>query len=404
MSVMRSRWAAIGAAVAVSLGFGGVGLVDADLGSGDRPVTVTIEPARLLDTRTGLGLAGPFGHAAPRDVQIRGPVDVATATGVATRTVVPPDALGVLVNVTVVRPSDRGFLSLRPGGAVGAPTTSTVNFEAGAVAPNSAVVDLGSDGSLQVWLSLDGEAGTADVLVDVVGYTIGHDHDDRYYTEEEVDGRLAAKADAADVYAKQDVYTRDEVDQALASKADAADVYVRQQVDDALAMKADAADVYTSNETDAAIEAAIEQLFAAQFQPLVISGASFRREAPATEGQFFFEIPSGIYKTNDECHVAPVEGMPDGATIDQVTFHVFDESAVGVLLLNLRRAPLDGSGLQQVVAEGFYDGDAGSQPVTITSVAHPVVDTTYHYFANICGGAEVGTLGIHGLSIHLSPG
>lgn len=191
MAIVRTRWAAIGAAVAVSLGVGGVGLVDADIGAGERPVTITVEPRRVLDTRAGLGLAGPFGHAAPRDVQITGPVTIATASGTRTETVVPSGAVGVLVNVTVVRPSDGGFLALRPGGAPGEPTTSNVNFTAGAVVPNSATVDLSADGQIQVWVALHSGAGTANVLVDIVGYTIGHDHDDRYYSEAEVDAKIA---------------------------------------------------------------------------------------------------------------------------------------------------------------------------------------------------------------------
>lgn len=192
MSVVRSRWAAIGAAVAVSFGAGGIGLVNADLGSGDRPVTVTIEPRRVLDTRFGIGLGGAFAHDSPRDVQITGPVTVATVDGTAIETVVPADAIGVLVNVTVVRPSAGGFLSLRPAGATGTPTTSNVNFAAGVVVPNSAVVDLGPGGEIQVWVSFATGAGSAEVLLDVVGYTIGHDHDDRYYTEAEVDTKIAA--------------------------------------------------------------------------------------------------------------------------------------------------------------------------------------------------------------------
>ena len=60
LMLIRSRWAAIGAAVAVSLGAGGIGMVAASVNSGDRPVTVTISPERVLDTRSNLGLVGPF--------------------------------------------------------------------------------------------------------------------------------------------------------------------------------------------------------------------------------------------------------------------------------------------------------------------------------------------------------
>ena len=69
---LRTRWSAIGAAVAVTLGAGGIGMANAAIDSGDRPVTVTIASERVLDTRTDLGLSGRFADATPRDLQITG--------------------------------------------------------------------------------------------------------------------------------------------------------------------------------------------------------------------------------------------------------------------------------------------------------------------------------------------
>ncbi len=190
MSVWRSRWAALGAAVAVGLGGGGMGLVSASLDAGDRPVTVTVAPERIVDTRVDLGLTGGFVSQAPRDVQVTGAVAVASG---GSKTVVPVDAVGVLVNVTVVGPVSPGYLTLRPGGSAGEPATSTVNFTAaGVVEPNAATVALGPGGKMQVYLFTSAPAGTADVLVDVVGYTIGHTHDDRYYTKAQSDAQRAA--------------------------------------------------------------------------------------------------------------------------------------------------------------------------------------------------------------------
>jgi hypothetical protein len=187
MSVWRSRWAAIGAAVAVSLGAGGLGLAQAAIGSGEKPVTVTIAPQRILDTRTNLGLTGQFVDETPRDLQVTGSVPVASG---GSTTVVPSDAVAVLVNTTVVTPSSKGYLSLRPAGAAGIPTTSTVNFTAGSIEPNAATVDLGPGGRVQVFLNTDAAGGTAHVLLDVVGYTVDHTHDDRYYTEGETENRF----------------------------------------------------------------------------------------------------------------------------------------------------------------------------------------------------------------------
>ncbi|HYN32842.1 MAG TPA: hypothetical protein VES40_09465, partial [Ilumatobacteraceae bacterium] len=47
--VWRSRWAAVGAAVAVTLGGGGMVVVNA--ASGVPSSVVTIDPVRILDTR-----------------------------------------------------------------------------------------------------------------------------------------------------------------------------------------------------------------------------------------------------------------------------------------------------------------------------------------------------------------
>ena len=204
---LRARWSAIGAAVAITFGAGGIGLAHAAVSSGDKPVTVTVDAKRILDTRTNVGLAGAFAKDTPRDVQVTGPVAVATASGTATATVVPAGATAVLVNVTVVSPSDQGFLTLRAGGAAGAPTTSTVNFQAGSVEPNAATVDLSADGKIQVWVFMPSGSARADVLIDVVGYTIDHNHDDRYYRKGQVDAALGAKANTADVDPSLDVYT-----------------------------------------------------------------------------------------------------------------------------------------------------------------------------------------------------
>ncbi len=248
---VRTRWSAIGAAIAITLGGGGIGLAQASVSSGDKPVTVTVDARRILDTRTNVGLAGGFAKDTPREVQVTGSVDVVTDTGTTKETVVPAGASAVLVNVTVVFPTDQGFLTLRAGGATGAPKTSTVNFAANSVEPNAATVDLSADGKIQVWVFMPSATAKADVLIDVVGYTTDHNHDDRYYTEGEVDSAVAAavapKANSADVY------TKTQVDAAVAPKANSADVYTKTEADAAHATKANSADVYTKAEVDTAV-------------------------------------------------------------------------------------------------------------------------------------------------------
>ncbi len=165
----RSRWAAIGAAIAVT--FGGGGLFFANAASSAPSSVVTIDPVRILDTRTDVGLQGPFVSAVPQKLQVTG--SVPTTTG--TQTPVPPGATGVLLNVTVVRPSADGFLSVRPGDATGTPLTSSLNFKAGDNVPNSVQVALPTAGATagQIDIVAGGQAQpTTEVLIDVVGYLI----------------------------------------------------------------------------------------------------------------------------------------------------------------------------------------------------------------------------------------
>lgn len=117
-SIRRSRWAAIGAAVAVSLGAGGIALVGA---SGEPSSLVPVTPTRILDTRVDLALSGPFTSPEARKLQVTGsiPTDDGTAT------VVPAGASAVTLNVTSVTPNADGFVSVRPGTAWSArPATS----------------------------------------------------------------------------------------------------------------------------------------------------------------------------------------------------------------------------------------------------------------------------------------
>jgi hypothetical protein len=74
------------------------------------------------------------------------------------------------VNITVVSPTAAGYLSVWPTGAE-QPTVSNLNWRAGEVVPNMAIVGLGPDGTLQVFLSTGNDsAGSGHVLVDVLGW------------------------------------------------------------------------------------------------------------------------------------------------------------------------------------------------------------------------------------------
>jgi hypothetical protein len=167
----RSRWAALGAAVAVTFGGGGLFAVSA---ASPESSVVTLEPVRILDTRdpVNVGLDGPFTSPVAQDLMVTGPV--LTTTG--TKTVVPTGATGVFLNVTPVGSTAAGFISVRPANATGLPSTSNVNFTVGAINPNAVLVELpvggADDGKIEITFDAFGAAGpTSDVLVDVVGYT-----------------------------------------------------------------------------------------------------------------------------------------------------------------------------------------------------------------------------------------
>lgn len=185
----RSRWAAIGAAVAVTFGGGGLFAVNA---ASPESSTVAIDPVRILDTRTDVGLPGPFVSPVPQDLKVTG--SIPTATG--TNTVVPAGATGVFLNLTPVSSTAAGFISVRPATATGLPTTSNVNFTVGAINPNAVLVELpiggADDGKIEITFDAFGTAGpTTEVLVDVVGYTT----DTRLKA---IETSLAGKANAAD--------------------------------------------------------------------------------------------------------------------------------------------------------------------------------------------------------------
>jgi len=114
----------------------------------------TIPPCRLLDTR---GAPGPYG----------GPALVAGQTRkfvIAGQCGIPASARAVSANVTVTQPTAAGHLRLFPGDAV-LPTISTINYGAAQTRANSAVVVLGTDGDLAVYV---GQAtGTVHMILDV---------------------------------------------------------------------------------------------------------------------------------------------------------------------------------------------------------------------------------------------
>ncbi len=161
------RAALVAGVIAITLALGGLGVARATTGTASS--FVSIVPARILDTRTDLGLAGPFTSPEGRTLQVTG--DVPTPSGPAT--VVPPGATGVVLNVTAVMPTAPGFVSVRPDGTPGPPETSNLNFAAGDIVPNAVTVALPPSGAIDVVYDAFGAVGpTTDMLVDVTGFYV----------------------------------------------------------------------------------------------------------------------------------------------------------------------------------------------------------------------------------------
>jgi hypothetical protein len=188
---IRTRWAAVGAAVAITLGAGGIGLVSATSPS-DAVTYVPITPCRLADTRAGDDNVGP------RKAPI-GPTEtlVIMAEGNNGNCVgIPASATGLGLNVTALGATERSFLTI--WGAGDRPTVSNLNPIPGAPPiPNAVTTGLTADGKINIY----NNAGTVNVIVDIAGYYTDHNHDDHYYTKTEVDALIAPLTNGVAAYA-----------------------------------------------------------------------------------------------------------------------------------------------------------------------------------------------------------
>jgi spore germination protein YaaH len=127
---------------------------------------VPLTPARLLDTRTGKGLAGQFTSDAPRSF------------AVADRGVVPADAVAVTGNLTVVAPTSGGYLYVGPT-ASSTPPSSSLNVLKGDTRAASVTVKLDAGRLGIVWKGTPG--AKAHVLFDVTGYFVNSSAGATYY-------------------------------------------------------------------------------------------------------------------------------------------------------------------------------------------------------------------------------
>jgi hypothetical protein len=122
-----------------------------------------LEPSRIVDTRTGIGVA-----AGPRPVRLTGRSFDARVLGAGG---VPSNAdrvLAVLANITVTDATVPGYVTASP--CCGEPVTaSNINFNPGRTVANMALLLPGDDGKVRFTLAGPSQ-GTAQVIVDVFGW------------------------------------------------------------------------------------------------------------------------------------------------------------------------------------------------------------------------------------------
>jgi hypothetical protein len=116
-----------------------------------------LPPARILDTRTGLGTGGTPHRLSGSETIV---FDVGGHGGVPAAGV-----SAVAVNLTATGSTIGGWLALFPGDESW-PGSSSVNFAPGSTVPNMVVMALGADGRL----ALRNCCGQVDAIVDVVGW------------------------------------------------------------------------------------------------------------------------------------------------------------------------------------------------------------------------------------------
>lgn len=115
-------------------------------------------PTRLLDTRSGLFLGGgsapvgPFAAGSVIDLDVRSSL------------LVPDDATAVAINLTSVNSNGNGYLQALPTRAATIGSTSTLNLSSLGARANFAIVPIGANGSISIYLQAGGDA-----VIDVYG-------------------------------------------------------------------------------------------------------------------------------------------------------------------------------------------------------------------------------------------
>ncbi len=159
-ALARSRWAGIGAAVAVSLGAGGIGLIAHAAGSSAPSSFVSITPCRLFDTRPATVIGG-------RSTPLNAGEDfLRQVTGTNGNCTIPSTATAISYNLTVPNSTATGFFTVYPAD-VTRPNSSSINPVGGeGIKANGGIVALSATGAIKVFTL----TGPVDALLDITGY------------------------------------------------------------------------------------------------------------------------------------------------------------------------------------------------------------------------------------------
>jgi len=127
-------------------------------------LTTTGQAEFALWLREAIVEAAPSHYLAP-PARIDLPVVGQTLTAAdGSALVVPDDAAGVALNVTMVRPTDGGFATVWPCGDE-RPTVSSLNFAASSVVANNVIAPVGDDGTVCLYSSVGTNA-----VIDIAGW------------------------------------------------------------------------------------------------------------------------------------------------------------------------------------------------------------------------------------------
>ena len=122
------------------------------------PEFISVDPIRLLDTRSPAGQQGSTGvrPAAGQVVEVQ-------VTGVS-GSLIPTDAKTAYLNVTAVNNSDSGFVTVYPCGTT-RPSASSFNPIGGSITHNLVAAGIGTGGKVCIYTGV-----TGDLIVDVQGF------------------------------------------------------------------------------------------------------------------------------------------------------------------------------------------------------------------------------------------